>query len=64
MALSIYNVLGEKVIILDKGMKLAGEYSAIWDGQDDQGVQVASGIYLYTLNAGNRVLVKKLVLLK
>ncbi|MCH8011616.1 MAG: hypothetical protein IIA61_06655 [Candidatus Marinimicrobia bacterium] len=52
------------MIILDKGMKLAGEYSAIWDGQDDQGVQVASGIYLYTLNAGNRVLVKKLVLLK
>lgn len=64
MALSIYNVLGEKVIILDKGMKLAGEYSAIWDGQDDQGVQVASGIYLYTLKTENGSLTKKLVFLK
>ena len=62
--LSIYNVLGQKIRTLVNANKEAGYYDATWDGRDNAGQQVASGVYLYRLRAGEFTEVKKLMLLR
>ena len=51
VVLSVYNVLGKKVRTLVNKETLAGEYFAQWDGKDENGERVTSGIYLYKLTA-------------
>jgi hypothetical protein len=48
--LSIFNTLGQEVRGLVDEFKPAGEYAARWDGKDDRGRVVASGIYLYRIS--------------
>jgi hypothetical protein len=43
---------------------LAGPYEVIWDGRNERGEAVASGVYLYTLSAGGARVVRKMVLMK
>lgn len=62
--LDIYNMLGQKVRTLVTGEYTAGYYSAIWDGANQAGHSVATGIYLYRLVAGDKVMIKKMVVLK
>lgn len=62
--LRIYNILGEVVRTLVDEPKSAGVHYEIWDGKDDQGEQVASGVYFYRLRAGEFSETKKMVLLK
>lgn len=62
--LIIYNVLGEKIRTLLSGSQPAGFHQAIWDGRDDAGRPVASGVYLYRFTAGDFNKVKKLMLLR
>ncbi|MEW5795915.1 MAG: T9SS type A sorting domain-containing protein [Candidatus Zixiibacteriota bacterium] len=62
--LTVYNVLGQQVITLVSGEYPAGEHRVIWNGDDDSGVPVASGIYLYRLTVGSTVLTRKMMLLK
>jgi len=58
--LKVYNVLGQEVATLFEGVARAGqEYIATFDGS-----RFASGVYFYKLEAGNQMLVKKLMLLK
>ena len=54
----IYDVAGHMVRELDLGTKLANSYlsregAAYWDGRNDMGESVSSGVYFYTLEAGN-----------
>ena len=54
----IYDVVGHLVRELDLGTKLAGSYlskpqAAYWDGGNDMGEAVSSGVYFYTLEAGD-----------
>jgi flagellar hook assembly protein FlgD len=62
--LVVYNVLGQQVRTLVDGQMVAGFYRVSWDGRDDQGRQVSSGIYLYRMEAGKFSQVHKMVLLK
>ncbi|SYZ74047.1 hypothetical protein TRIP_C60317 [Candidatus Zixiibacteriota bacterium] len=62
--LTIYNILGQKVKTLAEGEYPAGTYSEIWDGNNQSGRAVASGIYFYRLAADTRILIKKMVVLK
>ncbi|MHB9028363.1 MAG: FlgD immunoglobulin-like domain containing protein [Candidatus Latescibacterota bacterium] len=50
--LSVFNILGQQVRVLDKGLRPAGTHRVAWDGRDESGQTVASGIYLYILKAG------------
>ncbi|KPL15904.1 MAG: hypothetical protein AMS26_06345, partial [Bacteroides sp. SM23_62] len=63
-ALIVYNILGQKVRSLVDEVKLPGEYKVIWDGKDDKGNSVSSGIYFYKLKSGDFVQVKKMLLLR
>jgi flagellar hook assembly protein FlgD len=44
--------------------KGVGSYEVIWDGKDDKGKGVASGIYFYQLNAGDYKETKKMILIR
>jgi hypothetical protein len=62
--LAIYNLLGQEVRTLVNGPVEAGYYTATWDGRDAGGRQVASGIYLYRIQAGKFVQARRMMLLK
>ncbi|MFZ0391920.1 MAG: FlgD immunoglobulin-like domain containing protein [Calditrichia bacterium] len=62
--LTVYSVSGEKIRSLVSGTQSAGGHSVVWDGKNDQGRPVGSGIYLYRLQAASQVLSKKMMLLK
>jgi len=62
--LKIYNLLGRTVkTLVDKELS-AGNYTITWDGTDSRGEIVASGIYLYTIKAGDQSESKKMILIK
>jgi len=60
----IYTVTGMKIRTLESADKAPGTYSLTWDGSDDRGRAVASGIYFYTLRAGSFTRSRKMVLLR
>ncbi|HER00135.1 MAG TPA: T9SS type A sorting domain-containing protein [candidate division Zixibacteria bacterium] len=62
--LSVFNLLGQRVASLVNGYHDAGIYESEWDGTDDDGNRVSSGIYLYRIKAGNFVQTKKMLLAK
>jgi hypothetical protein len=62
--LRVYDVVGRPVRVLVEGVRAIGRYGVSWDGRDDGGVSVASGVYMYELRAPGRVEAKKMVLLK
>jgi len=61
VSLKIYNVLGQLVRTLVDTKQMAGNYSIRWDGADEYGRSVASGVYLYSLRAGEFVQVRKML---
>jgi M6 family metalloprotease-like protein len=49
ISIDIFNILGRKVKALYDGIQQTGEYSILWDAEDDFGVAVASGVYFVVL---------------
>jgi M6 family metalloprotease-like protein len=64
ITLKIYNIRGQWVRTLVDEDKPGGNYAVLWDGRDEEGKFVSSGIYFYKLTAGSSSEVKKMVLLK
>jgi hypothetical protein len=62
--LEIFNVLGQKVATVIEADMEAGFRSVVWNGTDDGGHQVASGIYFYKLQAGDHTFTRKMMMLK
>jgi hypothetical protein len=62
--MALYDVTGKQIRILTKGRQEAGEHIVVWDGLDDEGSRVASGVYVYRLTSNGETLTKKLTLLK
>ncbi|MDO9577622.1 MAG: T9SS type A sorting domain-containing protein [Candidatus Cloacimonadales bacterium] len=62
--LTVYNLKGQKVKQLASGQFPDGEHSIVWNGKDDNGKSVGSGLYLYKLKTGDKVISKKMLLLK
>ncbi len=62
--LTIYNVLGQKMVTLVDATKSPGEYSVIWNGRDASGRPMPPGVYVYRLEIGGAVLSKQMILLK
>jgi hypothetical protein len=62
--LKIYNILGKEVRELVDAKQHSGFYKVIWDGRNNSGRQVASGLYFYQLRAGEYKETKRLVLIK
>ena len=64
--LTVYNLLGQRVVTIVDEIQQAGNYRASWNGHDEFGKSVSSGIYLYNLNVSNGKFseTKKMLLLK
>jgi hypothetical protein len=62
--LKIYNILGETVKTLVNEFKNEGSYTVVWDGKDEKGEEVSSGIYFYQLKVGEYTEAKKMLLLR
>ncbi len=62
--LVVYNLLGQQVKTLVNGTQTAGAHSAVWDGKDAFGRPVSSGMYIYRIQAGEHLELRKMVLLK
>jgi hypothetical protein len=63
-SLEIYDLLGSKVRTLAAGGHEAGYYHVVWDGRNDAGQFVTSGVYLYRLNSQGFVATRKMILVK
>ena len=69
VAIKIHNAAGLLVRTLNLGKKVAGVYlsrdkAAYWNGRDGNGEPVASGVYFYTLCAGDYIATKKMIIVK
>ncbi len=62
--LIIFNILGEQVRKLFKSDKPAGTYITIWDGKDDFGKQLESGVYFCKMSSSDYTQVIKLIMIK
>ncbi|MFQ5649327.1 MAG: lamin tail domain-containing protein [bacterium] len=62
--LEIYNLIGQLIRVLVRGRQPAGFHAVSWDGKDTSGAPLASGIYLYKLEAAHYRSVRKLMLLR
>ena len=62
--LAIFNLAGQKVSTLVSGELNSGAHAVSWDGRDDAGRSLASGVYLYRLDAGELRQHRKLLLIK
>jgi DNA-binding beta-propeller fold protein YncE len=62
--LAVYDVAGRRIKTLVDGHCRADFYSVTWDGTNDNGSRVASGVYFYCLTAGKHSMSRKLVLLR
>jgi outer membrane lipoprotein-sorting protein/Ca2+-binding EF-hand superfamily protein len=65
----IYNTRGQLVRTLDLGYRLPGKYTteataAHWDGKDENGQRISSGVYFYNIKAGNFTATRKLIVLQ
>ena len=64
VSLTIYDMTGQVVRTLVKGELSAGHYKSVWDGRDERGAKVGSGVYFYRLDAGEFSSMKKMILLQ
>jgi len=62
--LTIYNIKGQKVKQLVNAKLSTDQYSVVWNGKDDKGSAVSSGVYFYKLRSGEFTSTKKMMLMK
>ena len=64
VTLKVYDLLGREVATIINGVGEPGVHIVQWNGRNDRGEAVSSGIYLYQLRDGSSVITRKMVLLK
>jgi hypothetical protein len=64
VVIKVYDLMGREIRSLINEEKSAGNYSVEWNGRNNNGLMVPSGVYLYRITAGNINLTKKMMLLK
>ena len=64
VTLKVYDIRGRLVRTLVDEVREPGSYTVFWDGKDDNGWHVSSGVYLYRMRSGDFLQTRKMVLLK
>lgn len=64
VSLEIFNILGQRVATLVNKNLIPGSYRYFWNAKNDNGQPLSSGIYFYQLKAGDRRIIKKMLLAK
>ncbi len=64
VVLSIYNIKGQKIKTIMKNCLKSGQHNIVWDGQDESGKHISSGIYFGLLETPDFKTTKKMILIK
>lgn len=64
VVLKIYSILGQEVRTVVDEKQAANAYETIWDGRNNAGVAMPTGVYFYQIRAGNEVATKRMLFLK
>jgi flagellar hook assembly protein FlgD len=64
VVIQIFNTNGQLIRSLANEDKVTGSYSIVWDGKSNNGGKVSTGVYFYSVKAGDQELVKKMIVLK
>ncbi|MFQ5631783.1 MAG: T9SS type A sorting domain-containing protein, partial [bacterium] len=64
VTLSVYNLMGQRIVTLVDKQRAAGQYKHTWNGRDAAGDNLASGVYIYRLHAGGQMLTRKMLLVR
>jgi len=64
VTLEVYNIKGQLVKTLINEVRETGNYTTTWNGTDDAGKSLASGVYFYKMKASNYTATKKMILMK
>jgi flagellar hook assembly protein FlgD len=62
--IAIYNLKGQKIKTLLNEVLPAGRHSVLWNGTDESGKKVASGVYFYKMKSGSFNSTRKMILVK
>jgi flagellar hook assembly protein FlgD len=62
VVIEVFNVRGQRVTTLVNAVKESGSYEVHWDGRDEAGQEVGSGVYIYRLKAGPCNSTRKMVI--
>jgi flagellar hook assembly protein FlgD len=64
ISLAVYDILGKKIRdMVDCNMR-SGRYTVLWDGKDNEGIEVGTGPYFLILKAGKSMETKKIMFVK
>jgi flagellar hook assembly protein FlgD len=64
VTLAVFNLLGKQIRVLAEGQHMAGLHTVSWDGRDENGQMMGSGIYFYKLDTGENVYTKKMTIIR
>ncbi len=64
VAIDVFNLKGERIVMLENREQAAGDYTTFWDGRNEQGQIASSGIYLVRLNTGNKIETLKITVVR
>ncbi|GBD88412.1 flagellar basal body rod modification protein [bacterium BMS3Abin03] len=62
--INIFNINGELINTVTNGYQSAGQHKTLWDGTNESGMKVASGLYIYRVAFNQKVISKKMLLIK
>ncbi len=62
--LAVYDVSGRRVALIERSSRGPGEHGRVWDGRDEGGRRLASGVYFLRFRAGEAAAVRKIVILR
>mgnify|MGYP000946331550 CR=1 FL=1 len=63
-SVKVYNLKGQQIRTLVNGEVAAGTHTVVWNGTDDNGTAVSSGVYFYRVENAGKVITKQMLLLK
>ncbi len=64
VSIVVYNILGQKVKTITTGYLKPGVFQYYWDGSNDFGGKVSTGVYIYSASSKTKITSKKMVFLK
>ena len=64
IVITIFDLLGRRIRILFDGNQNAGLHKIQWDGLDENGQSLSSGVYVYQIQIGSQIRSKKMMMLK
>lgn len=62
--ISIVNILGQTINVVSEKTWSTGRHQVLWDGRDEQGVELSSGVYFIVFETGRQSIIKRMELLR